>query len=188
MALALCGLIDPATGTCATGEICRRCRRDAAAVAHEIARQLYERHGGSSQVADWLDGVGCHPSTVLLAADDVPPVEQSITGNGSGASLPPSSNEPRVGEPMHLWLVRAAEPYRDADLVMSTAARLLRDYSAQPAPAPAVPMPGELGELVQCLRIRAASLGAEGANLSQQGDASYFTRAADIVEAFSLGG
>ena len=28
--------------------------------AHEIARQLRQRHGGSSQVADWLDGVGCH--------------------------------------------------------------------------------------------------------------------------------
>ena len=27
------------------------------------------------------------------------PVEQEITGDGSGASLPPFSNQPRVGEP-----------------------------------------------------------------------------------------
>jgi hypothetical protein len=59
-----------------------------------------ERHAGSSQVADLLDGVGCHPSTVLVAADDVPPVEQEITGNGSGASLPTFSNQPRVWEPL----------------------------------------------------------------------------------------
>ena len=38
---------------------CGRCRRDSAAVAHEIARQLRERYG-SSATADWLDGVGCH--------------------------------------------------------------------------------------------------------------------------------
>lgn len=59
LALAICRLIDPATGTCATGEICRRCRRDSAAVAHEIARQFRERYGSSVR-ADWLDGVGCH--------------------------------------------------------------------------------------------------------------------------------
>ena len=46
MALAICRLIDPATGTCATGEICRRCRQDSAAVAHELAAILRERHGG----------------------------------------------------------------------------------------------------------------------------------------------
>ena len=60
MALAICRLIDPATGTCATGEICRRCRQDSSAVAHELAAILRERHG-SSTTADWLDGVGCHP-------------------------------------------------------------------------------------------------------------------------------
>jgi hypothetical protein len=41
---------------------CGRCRRDSAAVAHEIARQLRERYGSSTK-ADWLDGVGCHPGT-----------------------------------------------------------------------------------------------------------------------------
>jgi hypothetical protein len=51
-------------------------------------------------VADWLDGVGCHPSTVLVAADGVLPVEQEITGNGSGASLPLLSNQPRLWEPL----------------------------------------------------------------------------------------
>lgn len=33
-------------------------------VARELARILRERHGGSSTVADWLDGLGCHPETV----------------------------------------------------------------------------------------------------------------------------
>ena len=39
----------------------------------------------------------------MLRCDDVPPVEQEITGDGSGASLPPFSNQPRVGEPLPLW-------------------------------------------------------------------------------------
>jgi hypothetical protein len=39
LALALCRVIDPATGTCATGEVCRRCRRNAAAVVRELAKQ-----------------------------------------------------------------------------------------------------------------------------------------------------
>lgn len=43
---------------------CRDCRRDSAAVAHEIAGWLRERHGGSSTTTDLLDGVGCHqPAT-----------------------------------------------------------------------------------------------------------------------------
>jgi len=39
---------------------CDECRRGSAAVAHELAAILRERHGGSSATADWLDGVGCH--------------------------------------------------------------------------------------------------------------------------------
>jgi hypothetical protein len=99
LALAVCSVKDPGTGMCVTGYICNRCRRDSAAVAHEIARQLRERYGTSVR-ADWLDGVGCHPSTVLVDADGVLPVEQGITGNGSGASLPLLSNQPRVWEPL----------------------------------------------------------------------------------------
>ena len=48
--------------------------------------------------------------------------------------------------------------------------------------APAAPEVGDVGELIQCLRIRAASLGAEGANLRQRGDAVYFTRAATLLQ------
>jgi len=59
LALAVCSVKDPGTGMCVTGYICNRCRRDSAAVAHEIARQLRERYGSSAK-ADWLDGVGCH--------------------------------------------------------------------------------------------------------------------------------
>lgn len=39
---------------------CAICRDRSAAVAHEVAAILRERHGGSSATADWLDGVGCH--------------------------------------------------------------------------------------------------------------------------------
>jgi hypothetical protein len=40
---------------------CTACRRNLAAVTRELAQILRERHGGSSQVADWLDGVGEYP-------------------------------------------------------------------------------------------------------------------------------
>ena len=36
---------------------CQDCRRFAVAVALELGQVLRERHGGSSQVADWLDGL-----------------------------------------------------------------------------------------------------------------------------------
>ena len=100
LALAVCRGACPTGSPCPVEQICSECRRDSAAVAHEAAASLRERHGGSSQVADWLDGVGCHPSTVLVAADGVLPVEQEITGNGSGASLPLLSNQPRLWEPL----------------------------------------------------------------------------------------
>ena len=44
------------------------------------------------------------------------------------------------------------------------------------------PPEGEVGKLIQCLQIRAASLGVEGASLSQRGDAAYFTRAAELLQ------
>ena len=40
---------------CATP--CQDCRQFAVAVALELGQVLRERHGGSSQVADWLDGL-----------------------------------------------------------------------------------------------------------------------------------
>ena len=61
MALAVCVASLPGSRPCQSP--CNACRVNSAAVAHEIARQLRERHGGSSQVADWLDGVGCHTGT-----------------------------------------------------------------------------------------------------------------------------
>ena len=57
IALAVCP--DRTTGT-RCDVPCDGCRRDSAAVAHEIAAWLRERHGGSSTTADLLDGVGCH--------------------------------------------------------------------------------------------------------------------------------
>jgi hypothetical protein len=48
----------------------------------------------------------------------------------------------------------------------------------------AQPETGELGEeeLIRCLQIRAAQLGAKGANLSQRGDAFYFSHAAELLQ------
>jgi hypothetical protein len=61
LALAVCRGTCPVRGLCPVEQICADCRRDSAAVAHELAAILRELHGGSSQVADWLDGVGCYP-------------------------------------------------------------------------------------------------------------------------------
>lgn len=54
MALAMCSY-RPAL----CNEPCLLCRAQSAAVAHELAQILRERHG-SSTTADWLDGVGCN--------------------------------------------------------------------------------------------------------------------------------
>ena len=58
IALAVCKV--KALGFAPCGPLCSDCRRDSAAVAHEIAAWLRERHGGASTTADLLDGVGCH--------------------------------------------------------------------------------------------------------------------------------
>jgi hypothetical protein len=54
LALALC------PHCCHVSQICSDCRRESANHCRELAQILRERHGGSSQVADWLDGVGNH--------------------------------------------------------------------------------------------------------------------------------
>jgi len=55
LALALC------PHCCHVSQICADCRRDSANHCRKLAQIHRERHGGSSQVADWLDGVGTHP-------------------------------------------------------------------------------------------------------------------------------
>jgi hypothetical protein len=62
LALAVCRGACPTGGLCPVEAICSDCRRDSAAVAHELAAIFRERYG-SSALADWLDGVGCHPGT-----------------------------------------------------------------------------------------------------------------------------
>lgn len=57
LALALCADRWPSLNC---RQPCRYCRRNSSAVARELAEILRERHGGASQVADWLDGVGAH--------------------------------------------------------------------------------------------------------------------------------
>lgn len=63
LALALCRATGY-PGPCHASQICGSCRKRSAAVAHELAAILREEHGGSSQVADRLDGLGCYPGTV----------------------------------------------------------------------------------------------------------------------------
>jgi hypothetical protein len=63
LALAVCRGACPTGGPCPVEAICSDCRRDSAAVAHELAAILRERYGSSAR-ADWLDGVGCHSGTV----------------------------------------------------------------------------------------------------------------------------
>jgi hypothetical protein len=58
IALAVCRSTGNPDGSCVA--ICRDCRRDSAAVAHEIANWLRERDGGASNTADTLYAVGCH--------------------------------------------------------------------------------------------------------------------------------
>ena len=51
LSLAAC----PMPGRCP--EPCQTCTAVARSVAAELGQVLRERHGGSSQVADWLDGL-----------------------------------------------------------------------------------------------------------------------------------
>jgi hypothetical protein len=44
-------------------EPCQTCTAVARSVAAELGQVLRERHGGSSSVADWLDGLGCRTGT-----------------------------------------------------------------------------------------------------------------------------
>jgi len=44
-------------------EPCQTCTAVARNVAAELGQVLRERHGGSSSVADWLDGLGCRTGT-----------------------------------------------------------------------------------------------------------------------------
>jgi hypothetical protein len=57
-ALAACPRRSSGASPCKTP--CDGCRRDSAAVAHEIADWLRERHGEASTTADLLGGGGCH--------------------------------------------------------------------------------------------------------------------------------
>ena len=68
LALAMCVAVLPGSKPCQSP--CNACRVNSAAVAHEIALQLRERHGGSSTTADWLDGIGCHSGTVQTVQED----------------------------------------------------------------------------------------------------------------------
>jgi hypothetical protein len=58
--MAVCRTTGNPDGSCFA--ICRDCRRDSAAVAHEIADYFSERYGGASNTADTLYAVGCHQS------------------------------------------------------------------------------------------------------------------------------
>jgi hypothetical protein len=58
IALAACPRRTSGASPCETP--CDGCRRDSAAVAHEIADYFSERYGGASNTADVLYAVGAH--------------------------------------------------------------------------------------------------------------------------------
>ena len=58
IALAVCKV--KALGFAPCGPLCSDCRRDSAAVAHEIADHFSELYGGASTTADVLYAVGTH--------------------------------------------------------------------------------------------------------------------------------
>ena len=72
-----------------------------------------------------------------------------------------------------------SDPAHLGPAIVKFARAVLARWGHQPVPLAAE---GYVGELIKRLRIRAASLSEVGANLSQQGDAIYFTRAADLLE------
>jgi hypothetical protein len=75
IALAMCVSINGAAG-CPIGP-CSECKRRSAAVAHEIADWLRERHGGASPTADLLDGVGCHQPAPPAGWPAIPPGQEA---------------------------------------------------------------------------------------------------------------
>ncbi len=146
LALVLCSVKDPKTGTCATGLICRRCRRDSAAVAHELAAILRERHGGSSQVADWLDGVGCHtPQSTCKQSLQVPTRAALAQPEGEGLSLA-EVDELCAEFGFHLDDDQGEGLEILREMIGAALARWGR-----PAASPA-PEAGEVEELVACLQ------------------------------------
>jgi hypothetical protein len=76
IALAVCPRRSSGASPCKTP--CDGCRRDSAAVAHEIADWLRERHGGASTTADLLDGVGCHHPAPPAGWPPITPGQEAV--------------------------------------------------------------------------------------------------------------
>lgn len=76
LALAVCPRRSSGASPCETP--CDGCRRDSAAVAHEIAAWLRERHGGASTTADLLDGVGAHQPEPMAGWQPIGPEKESM--------------------------------------------------------------------------------------------------------------
>ena len=76
IALAVCTAPLPGSRPCQSP--CGACRASSAAVAHEIAAWLRERHGGASTTADLLDGVGAHQPESQAGWQPIDPGQQSM--------------------------------------------------------------------------------------------------------------
>jgi hypothetical protein len=79
IALAVCPRRTSGASPCETP--CDGCRRDSAAVAHEIAAWLRERHGGASTTADLLDGVGAHQLEPMAGWPPIDPGKEAAANS-----------------------------------------------------------------------------------------------------------
>jgi hypothetical protein len=123
-----------------------------------------------------------------------------MPGRHGGRSPPPQTQPPEPVSPVGVGpserIVSIAKAVQECAFAHEPDARLIGNVCAEDVAdlcdavlvrwgRPAAPPAPEVGEFIQCLQIRAASLGAEGANLSQRGDAAYFTRAATLLQQLS---
>ncbi|CAB4148082.1 hypothetical protein UFOVP431_103 [uncultured Caudovirales phage] len=106
----------------------------------------------------------------LLRADPAPPAPQ-----------PPAPTLNELETNFRDWFKeRHLQPYYGG-IALIDATQWGQHLIQQFSPFPQLPALGNVGELIQRLRIRGASLSAEGANLHQRGDAFYFNSAADLL-------
>ena len=76
IALAVCTAALPGSKPCQSS--CGACRVSSAAVAHQIADWLRERHGGASTTADLIDGVGAHQPEIQAGWQPIDPGKDAM--------------------------------------------------------------------------------------------------------------
>jgi hypothetical protein len=119
LALAVCRGACPTGGPCPVGEICSDCRRDSAAVAHELSSWLRERHAGSSQVAEcggpcWEAQDPRHCDCGALWRDVPIRLDEGRTQRGNGNGGPTTPKPPIKPQPSGGRLTINNKPQEDS--------------------------------------------------------------------------